>query len=48
MCFTSTPVGNSQVQSGASSENLTDSQEMNLTSITGSLQEEREMLKKER
>ncbi|XP_013918670.1 PREDICTED: codanin-1 [Thamnophis sirtalis] len=48
MCFTSTPVGNSQVQSGVSSENLTDSQEMNLTSITGSLQEEREMLKKER
>ncbi|XP_070795946.1 codanin-1 isoform X1 [Pituophis catenifer annectens] len=48
MCFTSTPVGNSQVQSGASSENLNDSQEMNLTSITGSLQEEREMLKKER
>ncbi|XP_058017972.1 codanin-1 isoform X2 [Ahaetulla prasina] len=48
MCFTSTPVGNSQVQSGASSENLNDSQDMNLTSITGSLQEEREMLKKER
>ncbi|KAL7992399.1 hypothetical protein Chor_016655 [Crotalus horridus] len=48
MCFTSTLVGNSQVQSGASSENLTNSQGMNLTSITGSLQEEREMLKKER
>uniref|UniRef100_A0A670XX17 Codanin-1 C-terminal domain-containing protein n=1 Tax=Pseudonaja textilis TaxID=8673 RepID=A0A670XX17_PSETE len=48
ICFTSTPVGNSQVQSGASSENVTDSLEKNLTSITGSLQEEREMLKKER
>uniref|UniRef100_A0A8C6YDJ8 Codanin-1 C-terminal domain-containing protein n=1 Tax=Naja naja TaxID=35670 RepID=A0A8C6YDJ8_NAJNA len=48
ICFTSTPVGNSQVLSGASSENVTDSLEKNLTSITGSLQEEREMLKKER
>ncbi|XP_026526834.1 codanin-1 [Notechis scutatus] len=48
ICFTSTPVGNSQIQSGASSENVTDSLEKNLTSITGSLQEEREMLKKER
>ncbi|KAM6460593.1 codanin-1 isoform 1-T1 [Liasis olivaceus] len=48
MCFTSTPVGKSQFRSGTSSENLTISQEMNLTSITGSLQEEREMLKKER
>uniref|UniRef100_A0A8C6Y9B2 Codanin-1 C-terminal domain-containing protein n=1 Tax=Naja naja TaxID=35670 RepID=A0A8C6Y9B2_NAJNA len=47
ICFTSTPVGNSQVLSGASSENVTDSLEKNLTSITGSLQEEREMLKKE-
>ncbi|XP_070613852.1 codanin-1 isoform X1 [Erythrolamprus reginae] len=48
MCFTSTPVGKTQVQCGPSSETLNDFQEMNLTSISGSLQEEREMLKKER
>ncbi|KAJ7344788.1 hypothetical protein JRQ81_000738 [Phrynocephalus forsythii] len=51
MCFTSTPVGKSQAlcfQSGTSPEGLDSSQEVNLISFPGSLQEERAMLKKER
>ncbi|KAJ6634079.1 hypothetical protein lerEdw1_014156 [Lerista edwardsae] len=51
MCFTSTPVGQSQAflfQSGTSSEALETPLEMHLISIPGNLQEEREMLKKER
>uniref|UniRef100_A0A670I1H1 Codanin-1 C-terminal domain-containing protein n=1 Tax=Podarcis muralis TaxID=64176 RepID=A0A670I1H1_PODMU len=51
MCFTSTPVGQSQTfqsQSGTSPEALVISQEVTLSSSSGSLQEEREMLKKER
>lgn len=51
MCFTSTPVGQSQAflfQSGTSSETLETPPEMHLISIPGNLQEEREMLKKER
>ncbi|XP_062973723.1 codanin-1 isoform X2 [Elgaria multicarinata webbii] len=49
ICFTSTPVGQSQTfQPGRSPEGLPTSPEVNLTSIPGSLQEEREMLKKER
>ncbi|XP_020649345.3 codanin-1 [Pogona vitticeps] len=51
MCFTSTPVGKSHAlhfQSGTSPEALDSSQEVNLISSSGSLQEEREMLKKER
>ncbi|KAF7251808.1 Codanin-1 [Varanus komodoensis] len=51
MCFTSTPVGQSQsfqFQSGRSPEGLAASPEVNQTSLPGSLQEEREMLRKER
>ncbi|XP_067414003.1 codanin-1 isoform X2 [Emydura macquarii macquarii] len=52
MCFTSTPVSQSpaaQFPSGTSPETFAATQEGNVTSITGSsLQEEREMLKKER
>ncbi|NXN08355.1 CDAN1 protein, partial [Indicator maculatus] len=52
MCFTSTPVSQSpaaQFSSGSSLEAFTSAQEGNLTSvISNSLQEEREMLKKER
>ncbi|XP_008102326.1 codanin-1 isoform X2 [Anolis carolinensis] len=51
MCFTSTPVGQSKalaVQSGISPEGFSAFQEVNLIPASGSLQEEREMLKKER
>ncbi|KAH0620656.1 hypothetical protein JD844_021326 [Phrynosoma platyrhinos] len=51
MCFTSTPLGQSQAlqfQSGTSPEGLATFQEVNLMTVPGSLQEEREMLKKER
>nr|XP_060616983.1 codanin-1 isoform X2 [Anolis sagrei ordinatus] len=51
MCFTSTPVGQSkalQFQSETSPEGFAAFQEVNLTPGPGSLQEEREMLKKER
>ncbi|NXH10722.1 CDAN1 protein, partial [Bucco capensis] len=52
MCFTSTPVSQSpagRFPSGSSLETFTTVQEGNLTSVIGSsLQEEREMLKKER
>ncbi|XP_068018333.1 codanin-1 [Melanerpes formicivorus] len=52
MCFTSTPVSQSpaaQFSPGSSLEAFTSAQEGNLTSvISNSLQEEREMLKKER
>ncbi|XP_077178853.1 codanin-1 [Paroedura picta] len=51
MCFTSTPVGQSPIsvfQSEASPEAFPISQGSSITSILGSLQEEREMLKKER
>ncbi|NXA12049.1 CDAN1 protein, partial [Sapayoa aenigma] len=52
MCFTSTPVSQSpaaRLSSGSSPEAFTTVQEGNLTSmISNSLQEEREMLKKER
>ncbi|NXP54800.1 CDAN1 protein, partial [Heliornis fulica] len=52
MCFTSTPVSQSpavRFSSGSSLEAFTTVQEGNLTSVMGSsLQEEREMLKKER
>uniref|UniRef100_A0A8C8SRT7 Codanin-1 C-terminal domain-containing protein n=2 Tax=Pelusios castaneus TaxID=367368 RepID=A0A8C8SRT7_9SAUR len=52
MCFTSTPVSQSpaaRFPSGTSTKTFAANQEGNITSITGSsLQEEREMLKKER
>ncbi|XP_061467262.1 codanin-1 [Rhineura floridana] len=49
MCFTSTPVDKSQAfQSGTSPEAFVISKEVKMTSVPGSLQEEREMLKKER
>ncbi|XP_015275531.1 PREDICTED: codanin-1 [Gekko japonicus] len=51
MCFTSTPVGQSQISlfpSEGSPEAFPIPQGSSITSILGSLQEEREMLKKER
>lgn len=50
-CFTSTPVGQSQVslfQHGTSSKTIAIPQGINMASIPQSLQEEREMLRKER
>ncbi|XP_054828589.1 codanin-1 isoform X2 [Eublepharis macularius] len=50
-CFTSTPVGQYQIslfQSETSPEAFSIAQRSNVTSVPGSLQEEREMLKKER